>query len=75
MTSTTAMPTSQSAIFSRRLCRERSWNGVTVLTVWWNTLTERGYRVGRTGERTRAVEMVQRPSRAGARDGLHGCAA
>ena len=25
-----------------RLCRERSWNGVTVLTVWWNALTERG---------------------------------
>ena len=40
--SATAMPMSQSAIFSSRLWRERSWNGVTVLTVWWNALTERG---------------------------------
>ena len=38
----TAMPTIQSAIFSSRLWRERSWNGVTVLTVWWNALTDRG---------------------------------
>ena len=67
------MPTSQSAIFSRRLWRERSWNGVTVLTVWWNALTKRGYRVGRTGGRTRgrSCEVVQRPPRAAARDGLH----
>ena len=56
---------SQRAIFSSRLCRERSWNGVTVLTVWWNALTERGYLQGRTGV------VAQRPSRAVARDGLH----
>src|SRR4051794_28183684 len=74
MTSATAMPTSHNAIFSRRLWRDRSWNGVTVLTVWWNALTKRGYRVGRTGEwapacrwcRGRRVQQRATASAAGA---------
>ena len=35
---TTAIPRSQRAILTSRLERERSWNGVTVRTVWWKAL-------------------------------------
>ncbi len=42
MASTTAVPMSQSAILSSRRGRDRSWNGVTVRTVWWSALMQRG---------------------------------
>src|SRR6476659_660833 len=55
----TAIPTTQSRIFSSRRQRTGSWNHVKRLTFEWRTLlTGRGYRVRWTGGRLEGLTTV-----------------